>query len=125
MFLFHIRVLASEDIQQIVAYYEEKLLYATDRFLENLYIELDVIKENPELFQRKYRHTRVRYIKGFPYGIHYILNEKIIEILAVLHTKLRRFLMEDYMNLKNLKQKKKLEILKCVPLVEKLLNHPN
>ena len=86
MFLFHIRVLASEDIQQIVAYYEEKLLYATDRFLENLYIELDVIKENPELFQRKYRHTRVRYIKGFPYGIHYILNEKIIEILAVLHT---------------------------------------
>ena len=48
MFLFHIRVLASEDIQQIVAYYEEKSLYATDRFLENLYIELDVIKENPE-----------------------------------------------------------------------------
>ena len=46
MFLFHIRVLASEDIQQIVAYYEEKSLYATDRFLENLYIELDVIKEN-------------------------------------------------------------------------------
>ena len=86
---------------------------------------LGMIKENPELFQRKYRHTRVRYIKGFPYGIHYILNEKIIEILAVLHTKLRRFLMEDYMNLKNLKQKKKLEILKCVPLVEKLLNHPN
>jgi len=86
MFQLHIRVLAKEDIQQIVDYYEEKAIHVTDMFLENLYIEFDVISENPELFQQKYRKTRVRYIKGFPYGIHYILKGDIIQILAVLHT---------------------------------------
>ena len=86
MYQFHIRVLAREDIQEIVDYYDIKASHITDRFLENLYIEFDVITENPELFQQKYRQTRVRYIKGFPYGIHYILREHTIEVLAVLHT---------------------------------------
>ena len=86
MFHFHIRVLAKEDIQQIVEYYEEKAPSATDRFFKMLYTEFDVIKENPELFQKKYRGTRVRYLKKFPFGIHYILRGKTIEILAVLHT---------------------------------------
>jgi len=83
MFLLHIRVLAKEDIQQIVDYYDKKASHITDKFLENLYTEFDIIAENPELFQIKYRYTRVRYIKGFPFGIHYLFREKTIEILAI------------------------------------------
>ena len=86
MFHFHIRVLARKDIQQIVDYYEEKASHITDRFLENLYAEFDVITENPELFQKKYRRTSVSYLKKFPFGIHYILREETIEVLAILHT---------------------------------------
>ena len=87
MFHFHIRVPVKEDIQQIVEYYEEKAPHSTtDRFLENLYVEFDVITENPELFQKKYRGTRVRYLKKFPFGIHYIFKDKTVEVLAVLHT---------------------------------------
>ncbi len=86
MFQLQIRVLAFEDIQQAVDYYEKKASHITDKFLEHLYIEIGVIQENPELFQKKYLSTRVRYIKGFPFGIHYILREQTIIILAVLHT---------------------------------------
>jgi plasmid stabilization system protein ParE len=86
MHQIQIRVLAFEDIQQAVDYYEEKTAHITDKFLEHLYLEINVIQENPELFQKKYLDTRVRYIKGFPYGIHYILREQTIIILAVLHT---------------------------------------
>ncbi len=86
MYQFHIRILAREDIQEIVDYYDIKASHITNRFLEKLFTEFDVIKENPKLFQEKYRKTRVRYIKGFPYGIHYILRAQTVEVLAVLHT---------------------------------------
>lgn len=82
----HIRVLAKEDIQEIVTYYDLKASSITDRFLERLFVEFNVIAETPELFQEKYRQTRVRYIKGFPYGIHYTFKEESVEVLAVLHT---------------------------------------
>ncbi len=87
MFDFHIRVLAQEDIQKIVDYYDENASLVTDKFLESLYIEFDLIKKNPTLFQVKFKETRVRYIKGFPFGIHYIVKNKTIIILAVLHTR--------------------------------------
>jgi len=86
MFQLNIRVLAKEDIQQIVEYYEEKAPYALDGFLQILYAEFDVIKKNPGIFSKKYRSTRVRYLKKFPYGIHYILKGNTVDILAILHT---------------------------------------
>jgi plasmid stabilization system protein ParE len=51
MFQLYIRVLASEDIQQIVDFYENKAPHITDKFLENLYSEFNVITEIPELFE--------------------------------------------------------------------------
>ena len=60
--------------------------HITNIFLERLYQEFDGTKENPFLFQKKYRDTRVRYVKGFPFGIYYVVDEKSITILAVLHT---------------------------------------
>ena len=86
MYQFQIRVLARKDIQHAVDYYEEHVPYVTNRFLENLYTEFEIIKRNPKQFQIKYKNTRVRYIKGFPYGIHYALKAQAIEVLAVLHT---------------------------------------
>ncbi|WP_083139797.1 type II toxin-antitoxin system RelE/ParE family toxin [Polaribacter reichenbachii] len=75
-------------MQGIVDYYDENASsYVTDKFLESLYAEFDFIKMKPNSFQIKYRDSRVRYLKSFPFGIHYrIKNKTIIEILAVLHT---------------------------------------
>lgn len=87
MYQLKIRVLAQIDIQDIVDYYDEISTKITDKFLSNLYLELDFIENKPKSFQIKYKETRVRYIKGFPFGIHYrILNETVVEVLAVLHT---------------------------------------
>jgi plasmid stabilization system protein ParE len=86
MYLLKIRFLAKDDIQQIVDYYEEKAPFVVDKFLEQLYIELEHIQQNPKLFQVKYKNTRVSYLKNFPFGIHYILDETKIEILGVFHT---------------------------------------
>lgn len=86
MFQLYIRKLAQQDIQEAVDYYDEKSTQIADKFLEHLYAEFETITTNPELFQEKYKKTRVRYLKTFPFGFHYIIKSSTIEVLAVLHT---------------------------------------
>ena len=88
MFQLQVRLLAKNDIQEIVYYYDVKASkQITNRFLDNLYSELDFLKIKPKSFQLKYKTTRVRYLKNFPFGIHYrVKNNDIVEILAILHT---------------------------------------
>ena len=86
MSFLQIRVLAKNDIQHIVDYYDEQAPRISDKFLDLLFAEFEQILKNPEVFQIKYRETRVRYIKGFPFGIHYQIKGEIVEVLAVLHT---------------------------------------
>ena len=81
-----VRLLAKDDIQQIVDYYDEKAPFITDTFLVDLYEDFEIIKKNPFLFREKYKSTRVRFMKQFPFGIHYRVKKKKIEVLAVLHT---------------------------------------
>ena len=82
----HIRVLAKNDIQEIVDYYDRIAPKITNKFLDDLYADLELLKENPSLFQLKYRETRVRFMKKFPFGIHYVLKKDTVIVLAVLHT---------------------------------------
>ena len=81
-----IRVLAKNDIQEIVEYYDRVSPKITDHFLEDLYTDLELLQSNPGLFQLKYRETRVRYMKKFPFGVHYMVKEDTVIVLAVLHT---------------------------------------
>ncbi len=86
--MYHLEILqtAKDDIQQIVDYYDDVAPFVTDYFLEELFSCFDILKKRPFLFQVKYRETRVCYLKKFPFGIHYQVMGKAIEILAVLHT---------------------------------------
>ena len=88
MFKIQVRLLAKNDIQEIIDYYDVKASKKiTNRFLDDLYSELDFLKTRLESFQLKYKSTHVRYLKDFPFGIHYrIKNNIIVEVLAVLHT---------------------------------------
>ena len=86
MYQLRIRRIARQDVQDAVDYYDSFNPKVTDRFLDKLYAEFDTITSNPYLFQVKYRDTRVRYLQGFPFGIHYIIDGEMIEVLAVLHT---------------------------------------
>ena len=86
MNLLKIRLLAKNDIQEIITYFDEINPKIADSFLEDLFIEFQVIKQDPLIFAVKYRNTRVRFMKRFSYGIHYVFLDKIIQVLAVFHT---------------------------------------
>ena len=50
-----IRLLAQQDVQEIVDYYDAINPEITNRFLEKLFSELEIIKQNPEIFAKKYQ----------------------------------------------------------------------
>ncbi len=86
MNLLKIRLLAKNDIQEITTYFDEINPKITDSFLADLFNEFEIIRENPQIFTIKYRETRVRYLKRFSYGIHFVFTSKTVQILAVFHT---------------------------------------
>ncbi|WP_026452641.1 type II toxin-antitoxin system RelE/ParE family toxin [Aequorivita capsosiphonis] len=87
MYKLRIRILAQKDADEIYEYYHLLNSTLANRFLHSLYSELDALIENPELYQLKYKTTRVRYLKKFPFGIHYrVVDEKFIEVLSIIHT---------------------------------------
>lgn len=77
---------AKRDVQHAVDFYDEVDPKITDKFLKELFSTFSVIEERPRAFQRKYKDTRVAYLRKFPFGIHYELVEEEILVLAVLHT---------------------------------------
>ena len=87
MFNLEIRSLARGDIQEIVDYYDKVASSLADRFLDELFAGLELLQQQPELFQIKYRKTRVKYLKQFPFGIHYMIESKAVVILAIIHTR--------------------------------------
>lgn len=86
MYEIRIRDLAQKDIQEIVNYYEDHAPFIVDKFLHALYRELERIQLNPQIFQKKYKQTRVSYVHGFSFGVHYVVQYQVIYVLAVLHT---------------------------------------
>jgi len=86
MYNLRIRTLARQDIQDTINYYDKINPKITDRLLNELFAEFKLIKTNPYIYSEKYKTTRVAYLKKFPFGIHFIVTDKNIDILAVLHT---------------------------------------
>jgi len=86
MYSFKIRALAQKDIQEAVDYYDSIDSGIADRFLKVLFSRFDVIKGNPLMFSIKYREIRLCYLKDFPFGIHFHINNSEISVIAVLHT---------------------------------------
>lgn len=74
------------DIEEIILWYENKRIGLSYDFELCLEIGLAEIARNPQLFQIRYKTIKIRFIKRFPYGIHYILNKNEIIILGVFHT---------------------------------------
>lgn len=58
-----------------------------DKFQKDLKTQLDLLRTNPESFQLRYKNVRVLFLKKYPFGIHYFIEENIIKVIAVFHTK--------------------------------------
>ena len=81
-----IRLFAQQDVQEIVDYYDAINPEISNRFLEKLFSELEIIKQNPEIFAKKYQEIRSSHLQKFPFNIYYTLHDESVEVLAVLHT---------------------------------------
>ena len=56
------------------------------KFLKELISAMDYIQKNPKKCQLRYRNVRIKYLKKFDFGIHYIIDSNVVFVLAVFHT---------------------------------------
>ncbi len=74
------------DIEAIVLWYELKRIGLSYDFELCLETGIEEITRNFEIFQKKYKTVKIRFISRFPYGIHYLFNENQITVIGVFHT---------------------------------------
>jgi len=81
-FKLEITTLAEEEYSSAFHYYEAKQLGLGDKFEKEADYIMDKLKQNPYLFQRKYKHYREAVFKRFPYFIIY----EIIDNSVIVHS---------------------------------------
>lgn len=47
---------------------------------------LNQLSRNPFEFQEKYRTVRIAYLQRFPYGIHFLIDDEFVRVIAIFHT---------------------------------------
>lgn len=77
---------AENDIRIAFLWYEEQQEKLGGEFERQISKALASIQDNPLKAQVRYASTRVFFIRKFPFGIHYIIREEDILVLAVFHT---------------------------------------
>jgi plasmid stabilization system protein ParE len=77
---------AEDDIREAFLWYEEQLPRLGVRFEEHISSAMLTILENPLKFQVRYSGVRICFLKKFPYGIHFVINEFEILVVSVFHT---------------------------------------
>lgn len=79
---------AEDDIEEAFLWYEDQKNNLGYSFEDHVNKAVDSIQNNPLKTQIRYSNTRVFFLKKFPFGIHFQVNEqeKFILIVAVFHT---------------------------------------
>ena len=75
------------DIEKARAWYNKQQTGLGTKFSDAVFKGIEVVHNNPEGNEVKYRFTREKLIKKFPYLIIYSVEENIIFILRVFHCK--------------------------------------
>jgi plasmid stabilization system protein ParE len=74
------------DVEDIVIWYEEQRKGLSFDFELCLEVGVNEILRTPKAYQKRYGKIKIRFINRFPCGIHYIIKEDLIIIIAVFHT---------------------------------------
>lgn len=77
---------AKQDLKEITAWYEKAQKGLGKKFLGAVKTEMNLVKENPLLFQTRYEESKVILVKKFPYLIHFEIIGNEVLVKAVLHT---------------------------------------
>jgi len=82
-----IRPEAEDDLKAAFSWYEDNRVGLGYDFLLQVDAGLNCISKNPESNPMEYKRTRKHLIKRFPYKIIYLIEEREIIVLAVIHGK--------------------------------------
>ena len=80
--------LVYEDMKDTNDFYNSKVKGLGKEFVVAVKLEFKTILENPLVFEIRYKNTRITFIKRFPFGIHFEIQEntKNIVVKGVYHT---------------------------------------
>ena len=85
-FKIEITTLANEEYVSAFHYYEEQQIGLGTKFEKETDYLIDKLKENPYLFERKFKQYREAVYKKFPYFIVYEIISESVVILSFFHT---------------------------------------
>src|SRR5689334_2441393 len=77
---------AEEDLRMAYNWYKEQNEKLADSFEMHFSKAIDSIQQNPFKTQVRYKSIRVFFLKKFPFGIHFKVEDTRILIVAVFHT---------------------------------------
>lgn len=75
-----------KDVETILLWYLDKSKATAKRFFLELEATKAYLLENPNRVQIRYSNVRVAFLNKFPYGIHFIVEDKSIKIIGVFGT---------------------------------------
>jgi plasmid stabilization system protein ParE len=78
---------AREDVREVVLWYRNEQEGLEDRFLFSLKASTDSLIKNPLIYQVNFLSIRSMLMKRFPYRIYYSIEDDMVLILGVIHTK--------------------------------------
>lgn len=73
------------DIEEAFLWYAKIERNLANRFEVELYSVFDDLHLYPDSFQKRYKNIRVRFLKKFPYGVHYSVRKNSIIVVGVFH----------------------------------------
>jgi hypothetical protein len=76
------------NFNKAIKHYEKISDELADRFHNEFWNEIESIKENPLHYQLRYKSIRIAHLNVFPYGVHFIIDDKVIRVFRILHHKL-------------------------------------
>lgn len=74
------------DIIDAFSWYEMQREGLGKEFEMCLETGFEKIAKNPLSFQKRYKNFRICFIRRFPYGIHFLVQNNTIRVFAIFHT---------------------------------------
>jgi plasmid stabilization system protein ParE len=82
-----IRPEAEDDLAETYSWLEERKAGLGFDFLLCFEASLESIQKSPILYPEAYKGIRRRLVRRFPYGVFYVLSQRRIVIMGVLHVR--------------------------------------
>ncbi len=77
---------AENDLKEVYSWYKEQNEDVANSFEIYLSMAVESIQRKPLKTWIRYKSIRIFFLQKFPYGIHFIIKDKTILIIAVFHT---------------------------------------